>query len=342
MSNQRRQNRYTTSMVARLRSLFSKPPSLGTRLLLIASASTLVPFVVMLFSATLQRQSLEAYAKEEALRSVRLISAEQHQHIELAEELLAVLSHVPAVSARDPEACPALLQDIMLQFPIYTMMGVLERNGDMSCSALPLERPVNAADRVWFQDAVGTRGFVVSDYIIGRVSGKPALSLGYPLLDAAGETEAVAFIGLNLRWLDTLIGGAQLPEGASLTLIDAEGTVLASRGPLGEAYAIGESLEETPLVQQVLAEQTGVVQRKLEGQTEIIGFAPLDPNLTAGSVIVSIPRAVAFAEADDIFYRSTLTLLSVLREPPRRYLVDASPLRGASDAGAPADDAAAA
>ena len=296
-------------VLARLRSLFSRPTSLGIRLLFIASASALAPFAVMLFSATLQRQSLEAYAKEEALRSVRLISAEQHQHIELAEELLAVLSHVPAVSERDPEACPALLNDIMAQFPIYTMMGVLERNGDMSCSALPLERPVNAADRAWFQDAVSTKNFVVSDYIIGRVSGNPALSLGYPLLDAAGEIEAVAFIGLNLRWLDTLIGGAQLPEEASLTLIDAEGTVLASRGPLGEAYTIGESLAQTPLVQQVLAEQTGVVQRKIEGQTEIIGFAPLDPSLTAGSVIVNIPRAVAFAEADDIFYRSTLTLL---------------------------------
>ena len=204
----------------------------------------------------------------------------------------------------------------MMQSPIYTMMGVLERNGDMSCSALPLATPVNAADRAWFKEVMRTRGFVISDYIVGRVTGKPALSLAYPLLGTAGEVEAVAFIGLDLRWLDTLIEGARLPEGATLTLIDTEGTVLASRGPQGTTFAIGQSLAQTPLVQQVLAEQTGVAQREGEGQREIIGFAPLNPESSAvglmgGSVIVAIPQAVAFAEADRIFYRSVLSLLVV-------------------------------
>ncbi len=293
-----------------------KDMSLGTRLLFIALVATLIPLGVMLYSATSQRRSLEAYAKEEALRSVRLISAEQRQYIERGEELLAALSHVPAVAGRDLEACPALLNDIMTQFPIYTMMGVFERNGDISCSALPLETSVNAADRPYFQEVLATRGFVVSDYIVGRVSGKPVLTLSYPLLDAQGEVEAVPFIGLNLRWLDILIGGAQLPEGATLTLIDAEGTVLASRGERGSALSIGQSLAGTPLAQQVLAEGAGVTQRKLDGQTEIVGFAPLDPDLAAsgamgGSVIVSIPKAVAFAEADKVFYRSALFLLLV-------------------------------
>ena len=293
-----------------------EPLSLGTRLFLIALAGALIPMGVMFYTATLQHQSLEAYAKEEALRSVRLISAEQRQYIERSEELLAALSYVPAVSVRDSEACPELLHDIMMQSPIYTMMGVLERNGDMSCSALPLAAPVNAADRAWFKEVMRTRGFVISDYIVGRVTGKPALSLAHPLLGVAGEVEAVAFIGLDLRWLDTLIEGARLPEGATLTLIDTEGTVLASRGPQGTTFAIGQSLAQTPLVQQVLAEQTGVAQREGEEQKEIIGFAPLNPELSAaglmgGSVIVAIPQAVAFAEADRIFYRSVLSLLVV-------------------------------
>ena len=293
-----------------------KPLSLGTRLFLIALAGALIPMGVMFYTATLQHQSLEVYAKEEALRSVRLISAEQRQYIERSEELLAALSYVPAVSSREPEACPELLHNIMMQSPIYTMMGVLERNGDMSCSALPLATPVNAADRAWFKEVMRTRGFVISDYIVGRVTGKPALSLAYPLLGTAGEVEAVAFIGLDLRWLDTLIEGARLPEGATLTLIDTEGTVLASRGPQGTTFAIGQSLAQTPLVQQVLAEQTGVAQREGEGQREIIGFAPLNPESSAvglmgGSVIVAIPQAVAFAEADRIFYRSVLSLLVV-------------------------------
>ena len=293
-----------------------KNMSLGTRLLFIALVSTLIPLGVMLYSATLQRRSLEAYAKEEALRSVRLISAEQRQYIERGEELLAALSHVPAVATRDPEACPALLGDIMTQFPIYTMMGVFERNGDMSCSALPLENPVNAADRPYFQEVLASRSFVVSDYIVGRVSGKPVLTLNYPLVDAQGGVESVAFIGLNLHWLDTLIGGAQLPKGATLTLIDAEGTVLASRGEHGSPLSIGQSLAGTPLVERVLSERTGVMQRELEGRSEIVGFAPLDPDLAAsgvigGSVIVAIPKAVAFAEADKVFYRSALSLLLV-------------------------------
>ncbi len=298
-------------VLARLRNLFSRTPSLGTRLFLIALASTLIPLGVMFYTATLQRQSLEAYAKEEALRSVRLISAEQRQHIEQAQKLLAALSHVPAVRTRDAEACPALLSDIMAQFPIYTMIGVVEPNGDMSCSALPLDKPLNVTHRGWFQEVARTKEFVVGDYMIGGITGKPVLALSRPVLDAAGGLEAMSVVGLNLRWLDALIGNAQLPEGATLTIVDAEGTVLASRGPRGEAFAIGESLAEMPLVQQVLAEQTGVTQLEVDTQREVVGFAPLDPDLTAGSVIVSVPRAVAFAEADRIFYRSIVIVLVV-------------------------------
>ena len=57
------------------------------------------------------------------------------------------------------------------------------------CSGLPVDGEL-FGDRA-FQQAVSTKDFAVGEYQIGRVTDKPALNCGYPIVDAGGTVVGV-------------------------------------------------------------------------------------------------------------------------------------------------------
>jgi hypothetical protein len=141
------------------------------------------------------------------------VSAQQDLLTESTRQLLAGLARLPEVKGGDAEACSAFLAGLIRENPIYANVIVVEPDGDLWCSALPTERPLNYADRAWFQEAVRTRGFVAGGYVMGRLTGKPVMTFAYPLLDEAGRVQGVletqhhqrehAECALSCRWQRT-------------------------------------------------------------------------------------------------------------------------------------------
>ena len=107
-----------------------------------------------------------------------------------------------------------------------------------SASALPLTKTVNLADRSFFQRALSTRDLSIGHYQVGRITGKPSFNLGYPVFDPFGQVQAVVFAALDLDWVNRSDYALQmqLPEGATWTKIDGNGTVLM-RYPAPEKVA---------------------------------------------------------------------------------------------------------
>lgn len=172
----------------------------------------------------------------------------------------------------DRAACSALFTNLLRQFPFYLNISVARANGDVFCSAVPLDRPVNVVDRDVFQRALKIRGFAVSDFQIGPICGKPELTLAYPSLDESGRVRAVIRVGLDLTAFSRLPGESEpgaglilkeLPSGSTLTVRDRNGTVVA-RFPSSGA-SIGKVLSEEPAVAAIL-------KQKAEGVTEVVGL----------------------------------------------------------------------
>ena len=138
------------------------------------------------------------------------------------------------------------MAEMLKAYPLYLNIGLIEPDGNLTCSAVPLREPVNVADRLYFELAIQTRDFVVGDYQTGRVTKLPAINYAYPLLDAAGNVEAVIYIAQNLDWLTMALAGVQLPSGAVLAVTDRNATVLA-RVPPAEG-AVGMRLAEPALI----------------------------------------------------------------------------------------------
>jgi hypothetical protein len=260
-----------------------------------------------LYTACEDHRRETGHIETDALRLAQVISTEEEQLIIGTRQLLVTLAQLPQARAAHAATCSAFLAELLQDYHRYANLGVIEPDGDVLCSALPVVGSVNAADRAYFQRAVQTRGFAIGDYQIGRITGEPSINFGYPILDEAGQVQGVVFAALDLDWLNQheLEIGAQLPPGSTLTKIDRDGTILVHEPDPGDW--LGKSVQGTPLGQRVLAQGQGVVETiGLDGKPGIYAFVSLDSALYDRdmSVIVGIPRDVAFAEVNRILIRN--------------------------------------
>lgn len=203
-------------------------------------ALTLIP-ALLLFSGSFfeERTNNIKQAREEVTRVVRLFSARQQAQIESTRVLLSVLANMPAVKNHDLMGCSRVFSDIVEKDPTFANIRLNDLDGNVLCSGVPFSGILNTRDWPAFSWALAQRDFVVGDYRIGVVTGKPSLHCGCPIFDDEGKMTAVLLAALDLKWLNQFAHEARLPEGASLTVMDGNGTVLA-REPNPELW-VGKS-----------------------------------------------------------------------------------------------------
>ena len=201
--------------------------SLRARLLAIVTL-VLVPWLVLvILTQADERKVAIANVGDDAMALVHIITSNQAAQVEAARQLLIAFARLPQLRNKDRAACSALMAEMLKAYPLYLNIGLVEPDGNITCSGVPLREPVNVADRLYFELAIQTRDFVVGDYQTGRVTKRPSINYAYPLLDAAGNVEAVIYIAQSLDWLTVALAGVQLPSDAILAVTDRNGTVLA-------------------------------------------------------------------------------------------------------------------
>lgn len=273
--------------------------SLRARLLLLVLMAVIPALGLIAYTTAEQQSQAIRESQEEALRLVRVAANTQQEFIDSSRQLLLSLAQLPEVRSGDSAPCGALLDEFLQRQERYANLGVADATGDVFCSALPLDQPVNISDRAYFQRAVHTGDFAVGDYQIGRITAVASINFGYPILDDMGQVQRLVFAALDLDWLNQFAAGAELPEGSTLTVIDRNGTVLV-RQPDPEDW-VGQSFPEAEILQPTL-------ERRGEGITEAVGldgvprlyaFAPLGGGLRAPDVYVyiGIPKSLVLAPA---------------------------------------------
>lgn len=286
---------------------------LRMQLMLLVLLAVIPAFGLMGYTAISQRQQAAVNAERDAMNLARLAAQEQNQLIAATHQLLFMLSQLPAVKQpNNGAACSRILAGLHKPYPYYTNFGVATPDGRIFCSALPMTRLVNITDRSYFRRAIQSRDFSIGDYQTGRITGINAINFGYPVFDASRNIKAVVYAALDLSWLNKLITGIELPAGSTLTVVDSHGTILA-RLPESDKW-VGKNMHASPLFSAILANQRGgtAEERGLDGVARLHAFAPLH-NSSAGNVYVSvgIPKAVAFAAANEDFARNLALLLLV-------------------------------
>lgn len=103
--------------------------SLRDRLILLVLLAVIPALGLIFYSAQEQRRSASIEAQQNALRLARLVSANQHDLIEGARQLLTALAQIPVIRGGQPAACSAVLENLLRAYPLYANFGVTDKGG---------------------------------------------------------------------------------------------------------------------------------------------------------------------------------------------------------------------
>ncbi|HTH44342.1 MAG TPA: cache domain-containing protein, partial [Oxalicibacterium sp.] len=202
--------------------------SLRIRLLVLVLLAIVPPVILTVYGAWKERQQAVRIAEDNLQQLTQLAASSEAHSIEGARQLLSVLAVAPELQSK-AGVCAQFLRTILKRNEGYVNFGVIQANGNVSCSALPLGEPVNLADHPYFRKSMEQRKFVAGDYRFGRISHKHVINLIYPVFDNAGQASAAIFATLDLSVLDRFVSDIEMPPGAVLVTTDSKGTIIARR-----------------------------------------------------------------------------------------------------------------
>jgi signal transduction histidine kinase len=262
---------------------------------------------LILHTAWDDRRRQERNWEQRAARLTELASREESELLGGTRQLLLALAESGPVRSANRRACKRLMDDLLASYPRYLNLGLINTNGELVASAIPVKAPNQQGEQLFFRRAVETRSFAVGNVVPGVGGGKPTIGFGHPVLDRSGQVQGVVFATLNLAWYDKFgsqIAG-QVPRGATWTEITPDGTIVF-RHPTPERW-IGRELPEKHL-RQVIVEQThgATGWRDVQDIDRFYGFATRESSLAHGKAIglLSIPKSTLFAAADRVLIRN--------------------------------------
>ena len=289
------------------------PGGLHARLMLLVLLSFVPSVALFSYVAWEERRYGAMAAEEEALRLVRLGAAQQQELLLQTRNLLT--NAIEIFAAQGPERtarCQSLVSSLIRPFPYYVNMGVADTHGDIVCSATPMKQPVNITDRGYFREAMARTGFAISDFQIGRITGKPTLVVAHRLHDSARGPGGVVFVALDLSWLNKLLVTMDMPAGAAITVIDSKGTVFA-RHPDADGL-VGKHFPDAPLLRAILDRpgEGKLSASGLDGVQQLCAHATLlDTGANRIYITLGIPEDIVYAPVRMMLIRNIL-ILSVI------------------------------
>ena len=198
--------------------------TIRARLLWLVVLTLLPAFALLTYNGILLRQRVFEHIQENAARVTALTGQRIETQIEETRSYFHLLERMPEIQAMDDSAS-RLLREVMKQNPDYTNLAIADLSGKIVSSAIPLKGEVRVSERYFFKETVATGAFSVGKYEVNPISGHPGLNLGYPLLDAQDRLRGVLFASLGFAWASNFAERADLPQEATLLVIDVAGTV---------------------------------------------------------------------------------------------------------------------
>lgn len=155
----------------------------------------------------------------------------QRDMVRTVEDVLRTAASIYVYAHQLGRPCTLLNSGLKVSMRGLGNISVVNQEGRVVCSTMPVLIGVDITDRAYFHDALARRQFVLSDYVIGKAHGDPSVVAAFPTSIVNKDVEAVIVTSIALTWLEELVGLAPATSGMTLTLIDGGGSVLASRPP---------------------------------------------------------------------------------------------------------------
>ncbi len=225
----------------------------------------------------------------------------QREIVYSVRALVQIVSRVYAKAPLEAPGCNQYLTDLTANIPWIRDVSVAATDGRIKCSTEPLAVGLNVSDRPHFQEALNSREFGLSTYLINHVHQAPSVVATFPVIADDGAPKGVVLAVINLQWIGDLATTAAQHSGASVLMLDGGGTVIA--GSADEQTFIGKRFAGHDLTQAMLKEDEGSITTKgFDGVGRIFAYvrvpwtqARLAVGLDESVVHSGIDREIDFA-----------------------------------------------
>jgi hypothetical protein len=172
---------------------------------LVAIAPLMVERVRGLERARVERAE---FARAQVVDQARGGVAAQREVIDSTRALLRVAACFYAKTPFEAPDCDQTLKDLTGSVPWIRGLAVAGIDGRIKCASDPATQGLNVSDRPYFQDALRSRDFALSDYLISRVGGAPRVMATFPIVKDGGAVAGVIIASIDLHWLSELAANA--------------------------------------------------------------------------------------------------------------------------------------
>jgi PAS domain S-box-containing protein len=269
--------------------------SIQLRLLLLVVAAALPPLFFSVYQTRSASQVERGNAEQRALQLARRIATRVDDHVNTVDALLIALSRTVRTDPAGEAANDSLLTSVSRELGAtrFLNLSVADAHGrvvGLSNTTAGTRRAYTVADRKYFREALATRGLGIGEPMIGRVSNQYSIALGRAVIGPGGRILGVVAASTLLEQLRAVLIPTDLPPETVITLIDANGMVLARTEDAGQW--VGRDLGALPPTLGAQAEREGVSE-----VVDVDGVARLSGHATASRVpwlvYVGIPSEVA-------------------------------------------------
>lgn len=251
-----------------------------------------------------ERNRADKSVEKEIEQALKVTNEKVDKLFDDVNRTLILLGSIPEVKSGSEEECNNYLRMFLRDHIQYVNFGVADTNGNVICSAVPLEKPVNLSDRTYFLDAKEDLSFAPGSYRINRITKTATVSFGYPILDGSSGTDRVVFTSIGIDGFKNLISDNASQVDMAITIFDKNGTILA-REPEFEQW-VGTPVANKPLVKVVMAKAEGGAE--LEGLDGVIRYYKFLPLLygtgDGGYLTVGASKKEAVERVDKIYVRT--------------------------------------
>jgi diguanylate cyclase (GGDEF)-like protein len=186
-------------------------------------------------------------AGSEALELARRGAESQREIITTTKAMLQVMARAYVGMSASGTTCNFYLPDLVAGMPWVSGLAITGPDGRIRCATIPNSTGINLSDRAYYRAALESRDFVVSDYLIGRISRRPSVITVYPLQAMDPNTQGAVVAAVNLGWVGRVVSSVERRPGSNVLLVDGRGTVLG--GDAGVSDLIGQQIDESELYQ---------------------------------------------------------------------------------------------
>ncbi|MFG1402619.1 sensor histidine kinase [Xanthobacter sediminis] len=174
----------------------------------------------------LQLRTAQQEAQGRLLQHVQADASTLEKVFASAENVLRALQNVADV--RDAAtSCPAILHGAVLSLPFASNIGVMNRDGRVLCSALPLEAR-DVSGEPWWRQAARDSRFLLSGRVFSRAAAAEVLVGVLPLRERDGTFIGAVTLSMDVSWLEGLLR-RETPAGQGVVaLFSAQGVELLS------------------------------------------------------------------------------------------------------------------